>query len=249
VRRGGLTILHDVSLSGQGGDFIGMIGANGAGKSTLLSVLAGLRTPHRGTVEYNGENVRHMAPSTVARIRAFLPQNPRCEWPITVERLVALGLTPTLPAVGGLPDTFEAAIHRVLDECDLAHKREQPVTTLSGGELARAMLARALVSDPDILMVDEPIAGLDPRHAMDALHRLRDLARAGKLVIASIHDLTFAARYPNRIVALDQGGVKADGATETALTSDLLREVFGIEACIAGTPGAAYVDFVEPVRK
>jgi iron complex transport system ATP-binding protein len=99
--------------------------------------------------------------------RAYLPQNPRCEWPIAVERLVALGLTPILPAFGGLPAAFTARISAALEACDLAATPLKPATTLSGGELTRAMLARALVGDPDVLIVDEPMSGLDPRHALD----------------------------------------------------------------------------------
>jgi iron complex transport system ATP-binding protein len=153
------------------------------------------------------------------------------EWPISVERLVALGLTPRLPATGGLPDAFAPAIARVLKRCDLWERRFQPATTLSGGELARAMLARALVGDPQLLVVDEPIAGLDPRHAITCTRLLATQAAAGKLVIAALHDLTLAARHASRIVVLVDGGLVSD---TDSLTEELIHRAFGVQARATG---------------
>ncbi|MEO7207394.1 MAG: ABC transporter ATP-binding protein [Steroidobacteraceae bacterium] len=246
VRRGSRAILDDVSLHADSGDFVAVIGANGAGKSTLLSVLAGLLRPDTGSILLDGVSIRALSGLQLAHRRAYLPQSPRCEWPISVERLVALGLTPTLPALGGLPASFGPKITQALQACDLLGHREQPATTLSGGELARAMLARALVADPDILIVDEPIAGLDPKHALDTARRLQLLAKNGKLVIASIHDLTLAGRFASRIFALSNGRVAGDGATQATLTPDLIRSAFEVEACVSGTPGSLYVDYVLP---
>jgi iron complex transport system ATP-binding protein len=246
VRRGSRAILDDVSLHAESGDFVAIIGANGAGKSTLLSVLARLITPDSGSVTLDGVSIRALSGMQLAHRRAYLPQNPRCEWPISVERLVALGLTPTLPALGGLPASFGPKITQALQACDLLDHREQPATTLSGGELARAMLARALVADPDVLIIDEPIAGLDPKHALDTARRLQLLARGGKLVIASIHDLTLAGRFASRIFALANGRVAGDGATQATLTPALIRSAFEVEACVSGAPGSVYVDYVLP---
>jgi iron complex transport system ATP-binding protein len=246
VRRGARAILDDVSLHAESGDFVAVIGANGAGKSTLLSVLAGLFKPDSGSVMLEGVSIRALSGMELARRRAYLPQNPRCEWPISVERLVALGLTPTLPALGGLPASFAPKINQALQACDLLDHREQAATTLSGGELARAMLARALVADPDVLIVDEPTAGLDPKHALDTARRLRLLAQSGKLVIASLHDLTLAGRFASRIFALSNGRVAGDGATLSTLTPALIRAAFEVDACVSGTPGSVYVDYVLP---
>jgi iron complex transport system ATP-binding protein len=243
VRRGARVILDNVSLTARAGEFIAVIGPNGAGKSTLLATLAGLLHPTGGRVDLDGIDLRRISSRALAVRRAYLPQSARCEWPISVERLVALGLTPILPAIGSLPAAFAARIDRVLERCDLTDLRLQAVTTLSGGELARAMLARALVSDPEVLVVDEPIAGLDPRHGLDAMRRLTDYARGGKLVVASIHDLTLAARFASRILALRSGRTTGDGPTPTTLTAALLRTTFGVDACISGTGDSAYVDY------
>jgi iron complex transport system ATP-binding protein len=249
VRRSGKVIVDRISLSFAPGDFVAVIGANGAGKSTFLTALAGISRPEGGSVRLDGQLLSAIDAKALARRRAYLPQSPRAEWPISVERLIALGLTPQLPAFGGLPADVQPRIDAMIAACDLETHRDQPATTLSGGELARAMLARALVGDPDILIADEPIAGLDPRHALDTVARLHALAKAGKLVIASIHDLTFVARYATRVVAIHHGRVAADGPTAEVLTSGLLRHLFDVEACVSGTGEGAYVDFVAPAPK
>ena len=244
VRRGGRPIVDRVSLALEPGMFVALLGANGAGKSSLLAVLAGLIAPDEGVVTLGGAPLAGIDRRAVARARAFLPQNPRAEWPISVERLVALGLTPQLPAFGGLPAALRGAVDRALEACDLVARREQAATTLSGGELARAMLARALVGDPAILIADEPIAGLDPRHAIASLARLRGLADAGKLVIASIHDLTLAARYASHIAMLLEGTLIAFGPTGATLSPHLVSKTFDVDACVTGTGSAIVVDFV-----
>ena len=247
VVKGGRTILRDLSLTAQSGEFVAVIGANGAGKSTLLEALAGLARPAQGTVLLNDRNISAYGRSELARLRAYLPQSPRCEWPIPVERLVALGLTPTLPAFGGLSASDEARVAAALLECDLMGHRDQAATTLSGGELARAMLARALVANPDVLIVDEPLEGLDPKHALDATARLGALAARGKVIIAALHDLTLAARHATRLIALHEGRIAADGPPEDVLTPDLLRRIFRVDAAITGAQGGAFVDYLAPL--
>ena len=244
VRRGERTVLRDVTLRAVAGEFVAVIGANGAGKSTLLSVLAGLLAADSGTVHLDAKPLANYAGTELSRRRAYLPQNPRCEWPISVERLVALGLTPTLPAFGGWSPDDQKKLHQSLVNFDLLDHRDQPATTLSGGELARAMLARAFVGDPDVLIVDEPVTGLDPRHALDCVRRLRAFAQGGKLVVASLHDLTLAGRYASRIVALSEGKIESDGTPEDVITPALIRKVFDTEAVVAKSAGGLYVDFV-----
>ena len=248
ITRGGRAIIRNVSLRAQSGELVALIGANGAGKSTLLASLAGLLAPDAGKIFLDGRAISTFSRVEIARRRAYLPQNPRCEWPISVERLIALGLTPTLPAFGGLPPAFQARVTEMLTQWDLLPQREQASTTLSGGELARAMLARALVGDPDILIADEPISGLDPKHALDTLARLSHLARSGKLVLMSIHDLTLAARYATRLVVIDRGQIVADGPPREILTASLLRSVFEVEACVGGANGGTYVDYLAPLH-
>ena len=244
VARGGRAILRDVSLQAHAGEFIAVLGPNGAGKSTLLSVLAGLLKPDGGQVMLDAHPIARF--QGLARLRAYLPQNPRLEWPISVERLVALGLTPRLPATGGLPESFAPHITRALEQCDLVEKRDQTATTLSGGEFARAMLARAIVAEPKILMVDEPITGLDPRHAMASMRLLSDIARRGTLVIASLHDLTLAARHASRVIVLVDGAVLGD---TDLLTEELVHRAFGVRSMASGQGDSRSFTLLSPSEK
>jgi iron complex transport system ATP-binding protein len=244
VQRAGRVILDGISVSAGAGEFVAVIGPNGAGKSTLLSVLAGLLAPDQGSVSLDDRALGEYTPRELALQRAFLPQNPRCDWPLPVHRLVGLGLTPTLPAFGGFSAADIARIDGAIAASDLSARRDQPVTTLSGGELARAMLARALVADPAMLIVDEPLTGLDPRHAQDAARRLQQLAVGqGKLVIASIHDLNVALRRASCIWALRDGRLLAVGAPSDLIRPALLRELFDVEASVTGSGAQAFVDF------
>lgn len=244
VQRAGRVILDHISVSANAGEFVAVIGPNGAGKSTLLSVLAGLLAPDAGEVRLDDKAVSGCTPRELARARAFLPQNPRCDWPLPVHRLIGLGLTPMLPAFGDFSTADITRIEAAIAACDLTSQREQSATTLSGGELARAMLARALVADPALLIVDEPLTGLDPRHAQDAARRLQQLAVGqGKLVIASIHDLNIALRRATRIWALRDGKLVATGAPADVIRPALLRELFDVEAGVTGTGAQAFVDF------
>jgi len=136
-----------------------------------------------------------------------------------------------LPATGGLPESYGPAITRALELCDLASRRVQVATTLSGGEFARAMLARAIVGGPQILIVDEPITGLDPGHAMQCMQLLKAFAQNGTMVIAALHDLTLAARYAARVIVVVDGLVAGD---TDSLTEELIHRAFGVRAIAVG---------------
>lgn len=243
VARGSRPVLRDLAADCSGGEFVAVIGPNGSGKSTLLATLAGLLRVDSGSVLLDEQPMAGIASRALAQRRAYLPQNARCEWPLPVERMVALGLVPAAHGLRATVPGEAARIDAVLGACDLLAQRRQPVTTLSGGELARAMLARALIADPQLLIVDEPLAGLDPRHAWDAARRLRQLAvEQGKLVIAALHDLNIALRCSTRVWALKQGRLLADGPPAATISGNLLRELFDMQASVSA--GARpYVDF------
>ena len=162
AKRGGRIVIENASADFVAGRVTVVIGPNGAGKSTLLDLAAGLLTPADGIVAYGDTPLAAMARKELARRRAYLPQSPRVDWPISVERVVALGLTAHLPAFGGLARTWQPQIDAALDRFDLTSLRDRPATELSGGELARVMLARATVGGAETLIVDEPTVGLDP---------------------------------------------------------------------------------------
>ena len=240
----GRAVVSGVSFAAQGGEFVALVGPNGAGKSSLLKLLAGLAEPASGSVTIDGNALDAFRADALARRRAYLPQSPRCDWPLPVERLVGLGLTPTLPSFGDFGAADRDRIDAALVACDLLAHRHQAATTLSGGELARAMLARALVADPQLLIVDEPLAGLDPRHAIDTVRRLRALAvDDGRLVIAALHDLNLAMRHATRLWALHHGHLVADGAPRAVVDAALLRRLFDVTARVHDEVDGPRVEF------
>lgn len=240
----GRSLVNNIDLACESGQFVALLGANGAGKSTLIRMLSGLERPSRGQVRLDARPIRAIDRRVLARRRAYIPQNARVEWPVAVEFLVALGLMPQISVFGDLDKAAWSKVEAALALCDLSHKRSQPATTLSGGELARAMLARALVGEPEIVIADEPLSGLDPRHAMDGVARLAALARAGRLIVASIHDLTLAARYATHVAIMRGGRLLAYGPTASTLTSPRISEAFDVDACVQGTGAQAIVDFI-----
>lgn len=228
VLRRGRKVLDGNSATFQARRVTAVIGPNGAGKSTMLNAAAGLLQPDAGRVTLDGADISRLHRRELARRRAYLPQRADVDWPITVERVVALGLAPQLPAFGPLPQRFLPAIEGALASCDVGHLRERPANALSGGELARVMLARTFVSAPELLIVDEPTAGLDPRHAIDAMRRLRARAREGCTVIVAIHDLDLALNHADDLVAIRDGAIMAAGPIESAATPALLNALYGV---------------------
>lgn len=245
VRRGERLALDAIDLGFAAGRLTAVIGPNGAGKSTLLETAAGLLAPQAGEVTLGGEPVKRIPRRDLARLRAYLPQRAGVEWPISVERVVALGLTPALPAFGALPAHLTSAIDVALAECDLLDLRDRPAMHLSGGELARVMLARAIVGDPELLIVDEPTAGLDPRHAIDAARRLRARADAGRTVIMAIHDLDLALRFADEAVAIREGRLLGAGPVQQIMTEDMLAALFDVRMRIVRDEAGASIRFLD----
>ncbi len=237
VNLGRRPVLHDVSTTLTPGVHIGIVGPNGAGKSTLVRALLGLLPPSGGAILLNGQPVVDMPRRQVARSLAYLPQGQTLHWPLSVERLVALGRLPHLGPISRLSAEDQAAIDAAIERADVSHLRVRVATELSGGERARVMLARALAVGAPGLIADEPLASLDPGHQLDVMELLAGEAQAGRLVIAVLHDLTMAARYCDRLLLLDHGRLVGDGKPLDVLTPDRLEAIYGITARIEDTTG------------
>lgn len=232
IALGRRTVLRGVSAVLSPGALIGIIGPNGAGKSTLVRGLLGLVRPTAGAVLLDSDPVARLPRQQVARAIAYLPQGQTLHWPLSVERLVALGRLPHLSPMSRLSAQDMEIVDQALVRADVGHLRGRIATELSGGERARVMLARALAVGAPGLIADEPLASLDPGHQIAVMELLAAQARTGALVIAVLHDLTMAARYCDRLLLLDRGGLVADGAPLDILTPDRLRSVYGFEARI-----------------
>jgi iron complex transport system ATP-binding protein len=235
VTLGRRPVVRNVSATMKAGTLVGIIGPNGAGKSSLLRVMLGLIPTSAGRVLIDSTPVEEMDRTTVARRIAYLPQGQTLHWPLSVERLVALGRLPHLAPMSSLAPDDLAAVERALARADVMDLRHRIATDLSGGERARALLARALAVEAHGLVVDEPLASLDPGHQIDVMTLLRREADTGALVVAVLHDLTMAARYCDQLLLMDGGALIADGAPMDVLTADRLQSVYGIHALIDGS--------------
>jgi iron complex transport system ATP-binding protein len=241
LKRGRREILAGLDLSLRAGEVTALVGPNGAGKSTLLAGLCGLLPPAAGAVRLDGQDLSALPPMARARRIGFLPQMPEIAWPLEVRILVGLGRTPHIGA-RGLSAADARIIDAALEEAGAADLAERDASTLSGGERARVMIARVLAGEPDWLLADEPLAGLDPGCQIDAAETLVRRARAGCGVVLTLHDLTLAARIADRVLVLAEGRLLADGPPEVALVPDVLARAFAVRTALRRGPEGASVD-------
>jgi iron complex transport system ATP-binding protein len=234
-------VVHGVDLFLRAGEVAAVLGPNGAGKSTLMRGLAGLQAPSRGRVRLNGASLAGMRPEVRARQLGYLPQAANVHWPLTVERVVALGRLPHLGPWQRLRPEDAYAVDRALAATGVEDLRGRVVTELSGGERARVLLARVLAGEPDILLADEPVAGLDPYHQVHFMELVREYAGEGRTVALVMHDLNLAARFCDRLFLMDQGRLVAEGAAHQVLDPEHLSDVFGIRAVYGEAEGEPYV--------
>jgi iron complex transport system ATP-binding protein len=226
LSRGAARILEGVDMDVRAGDLVGLIGPNGAGKTSLLRILAGLLPPDSGEVMYGGRPLATLKPRERARAASYLAQSDGAYWPIRVGALVELG---RLPHRGRASETEDrAAVAGALGLVGMADFRDRSFDTLSGGEQARALLARALAVEAPILLADEPTAALDPNHQLQIMELLRARAQAGAGIVAVLHDIGLAYRYCNRVVLLARGRRIADGRPDDVLSDANIAAAYGI---------------------
>lgn len=225
-------VLRDIAFEARRGEFIVIIGPNGVGKTTLLRAIAGL-VPCAGRIEWGGAGLATLTAAKRAKLLAYLPQGHVAHWPITAREAVAIGRAPFASSLTGLSAEDEAAIDAALEAVEATQFAARPITELSGGERARVMLARALAVGAPLLLADEPVAALDPEHQLRVMGVLQARAEGGGLVIAVSHDLMLAERFADRLLVLEEGRIAAFAPPREALTAELLRRVFRIEALTA----------------
>lgn len=223
-------VLREVSFAVGAGEIAAVIGPNGCGKSTLLRCVAGLLAPLDGRVLLQGQNVRAYPPRERARRVAFLAQNPDSESTLTVEEAVTLGRTPHLPPYGAPSHADRAAVERALERTDTARLRARFLGALSGGERQRALLARALATAPQVLLLDEPTSHLDLRYQFEILQLVHHLARHEKLtVLLVLHQINLAAALADTMLLLDESGsTRACGTPDDVMTTAHLEAVYRV---------------------
>ncbi|MGB3797355.1 MAG: ABC transporter ATP-binding protein [Alteraurantiacibacter sp.] len=222
--------LADVTTTLEAGTITAICGPNGAGKSTLLSAMAGLLGPDAGRITLDAKPLADLHPRKRAQAIGYLPQSAEVAWDVSVTNLVQLGRLPH-------GDTGKFPIASALAAASLSDFADRPVSTLSGGERARALLARVLAGEPRWILADEPLAALDIGHQLGLLRVLRAEADRGTGVVLVLHDLAQAMNHADRVVVLNNGRLKADSASEEALSQDTIENVWGVKTRWLGNPG------------
>jgi iron complex transport system ATP-binding protein len=232
----GTRALGDISLAIEPREVVALLGPNGAGKTTLLRAALGL-VAARGEVSLGAGDPAKLSARERALRAAYLPQRPQSIWPISVEALVALGRF----AHGAAPDRLgardQAAVDAAIDACALAPLRNRRMDELSGGEKARAHLARTLAQQAPLLLLDEPTAGLDPAQALGVSDIIRAHAERGGAVVFSTHDIALAAGLADRVLLLKSGAVITEGPPQSALTPAALETTYGRAARLERVEG------------
>ncbi|NIJ42550.1 iron complex transport system ATP-binding protein [Parvibaculum indicum] len=242
VRRGGKTILDDVSIAMRPGEFLAVIGPNGAGKSTLISALAGTLSPDRGEVLLDDVPIAAHDATALARRRAVLPQQSELTFGFDVMDVVLMGRSPHF----GITDREEDAhiAHEALIAAGIEHLRDRQYTTLSGGERQRVQLARVLAQiwsaqgggQTRYLLLDEPTNNLDLTHQHHILARAKTMNAEGTSVFAILHEPNLAAFYADRVAILDRGRLVAEGKPHEVLTEARLSSLYGIDLRVVEHP-------------
>ncbi|KKB63765.1 histidinol phosphatase [Robbsia andropogonis] len=226
-------LLHDVSLTVAPGAFVGLIGPNGGGKSSLLRCAFRHARPDSGQVLLDDTDIWQASARWSAQHIAVVLQDPPDEFGLSVEEVVTMGRTPHKRLLDGVTQEDLALVEQALDDVDLGDYRHRLFATLSGGERQRTLLARAFVQQPRVLMLDEPTNHLDPRHQIALLRRVK--AR-GVSTLAALHDLNLAAAFCDRLYLLVEGRIVAHGTTRDVLTTERLKQYYGVDALIDDHP-------------
>lgn len=216
-------IVKGITTSIATGGWLALLGPNGSGKTTLLRAIAGL-IRYRGTIEFDGATPK---PKDRAKLIAYVPQAPTLPRDMTVGDYVLLGRTPHLSYLAGPGKHDRQASQDAIERLGLSEFARRRLGTLSGGEVQRVVLARALAQEPRTMLLDEPTSALDIGHQQHVLELIDELRTSdGLTVVSTLHDLTTASQYAHQLVLLDHGQVAAQGSAAEVLTAERIAEVY-----------------------
>lgn len=234
VTAGDTALVKGASLTLQPGQLIALIGPNGAGKTSLIRGGIGLEPLAAGQAALDGQNTHAMPAAARALKLAYLPQIRPLAWPNQVRDVVALGRFTHGARLGNLAPEHSTAVDAAMAQCDIAHLAERRADTLSGGESARMHCARAFAANAPLLIADEPVAALDPRHQLQVMDLIARYVENGGGALVVLHDINLAARYATDLAWMHTGCIVAYGTPEQTLTQQRMADVFGVSADIEG---------------
>lgn len=232
----GTRVIEGLSARVPSGAWVGLIGPNGAGKTTLLRAVTGL-LPFAGDIRLGGAPVSSLSRRGLARLVAYLPQRPEIPESMAVADYVLMGRTPYIPYLGMETRGDREVVGGVLARLELEGFADRPLGSLSGGEVQRAVLGRALAQQAPVLLLDEPTAALDVGHQQQVLELIDELRAEHRLtVISAMHDLTLAGQFAERLLLLSGGRAVAEGPARTVLTEGRIREHYGARVRVVDDP-------------
>lgn len=226
IMRSGRPVVVDATLDVGTGEVVALVGPNGSGKSTLVAAVGGDLAVAAGRITIDARDVSTLDPVAAARLRGVMTQSNPVSYGFTVREVVEFGRSPWRGTTQASGD--DDAVNRAIDALDLKDLTNRGVQALSGGELARVAMARALAQEVNNLILDEPTAALDLRHQVDVLTIAREQARRGRTVLVVLHDLSLAAQFADRIAVMAGGAVVAVGAPEEVMQPAVISEVYGV---------------------
>ncbi len=236
-------ILKGVDLAAKNGEFVGILGPNGCGKSTLLKNILKIVRPNCGVINIENRALNEYPLKQLAKILGFVPQRSVLNAPLLVEDIVFMGRFCHLRnQFSGYDEQDTKKVDEIIQMLDIKHFAKRIAASLSGGEFQRVLLARALVSEPKILLLDEPTSALDLNYAIEMLKICKKLTKQLNLLsIVVLHDLNLASLFCDRIVMLKDGRVRYDGVAKELYTSEILKEIYGLECEVIEHKGSPFV--------
>lgn len=230
-------VLHDINLSIEAGEMVGLLGPNGSGKTTLIKLASGILKPEQGEIRLGGFSLSRLSRKSIARSVAAVPQQFHIPFAFTTGEVVMLGRVPFIKAFAGEAAADREAVAAAMELVGISQLAQRRFDELSGGERQKVILAMALAQKPKLMLLDEPTVHLDISHQVETLELVRSLnIEQGLTIIAAMHDLNLASLYFDRLIMLKEGRVSAEGTPAQVLTEDRIREVFSASVRVESHP-------------
>ena len=234
-------VVHNVDLEVTPGRMTVLLGPNGAGKTTLIRGMTRILKPMQGSVNIGNTDIWKLAPKVFSQHVARVAQSVEITWPFTVRDFTAMGRYPYVGFFNSIQQKDDDLIKYALSETGLTEFADRQITELSGGEFQRAMIARALAQESDILVLDEPVAHLDLHYKVAILEELKRICSKGKGLIISLHDLNFAAQYGDYIYLMQNGNVISDGTPAEVIQEKIISDIYGTAVSVKNVDGRIVV--------
>ena len=230
-------VLHEICASFKPGTVCGLLGPNGSGKTTMLKNIAAILKPEKNTVYINGRDITGMTPSETAKELALVPQNTHIDFDFTVEDIVMMGRTPHIRGFSGESDEDRKIVRWALETARVSHLKDRSIKSISGGELQRVVIARALAQKTQVILLDEPVSQLDIYHQLSIMETITELCHEQKLTVVTVlHDLNLAAEYCDMVYLLKDGRIVCGGPPKEVLTYQVIEEVYDIVCLVYENP-------------